>query len=110
MRLLKQSRDISGGGKVDIYDPSADGRLSFAFVTMDKQQYPEKGSGVNQDQIEGIFIVSGEFTITYDHKAYDVKKGDVFYFEEGFPYEITGTGTAVVAITPGIGGTTNIVA
>lgn len=109
MKAKKETKPISGGAEVDVYTPSDCKRLNFALVRMDGQRYPQEGFAVNRDQVEGVMVVEGEFTITVDDEEMKCKPYDVVYFEEGKSYTVEGKGKVVVAISPADKGKTDII-
>ncbi len=109
MKTFKQSpRPISGGATVTTYLPSLDKRVFFAHVEMNGERYPKEGVAINRSQTEAIYVILGEFSVTYNNESVILKKDDILYLEEGNPYVIQGSGEIVVAITPAEGGTTEI--
>ena len=105
---IEASQKISGGGTVHIFKPSNCKRLKFAVVEMNNERYPAKGRAKNTNQVEGIFIIEGQFYLTIGTKKFRAQAGDIFYFEENVLYSVQGQGKVLVAIAPAETGKTVI--
>lgn len=93
------SFDIPGGTSGRIYPDSPNGDQTIAQVQLDGV-YPERGFSLNDHCTETIYMLDGQFDLTYGTKTYTLNPGDLFMILPGTKYRITGRGQALDLITP----------
>ena len=72
-------------------------KLGLAQVIINGR-YPETGSAMNLESCMIYLVISGQGSIHYDQKNYEIQQGDAFFFEKEKSYWVQGRDLLVAVI------------